>query len=516
MNLSSSFNHEANRRLDDDLRRSDKIVLSILFAHLPFIFFIVPMGYGTHIYGAIPAVFACFASLFAYKTVPGSLTSRAVMSVSLMLMSMILIMQQFGRIEMHFHIFVILAFIIIWRDFRVLLLAAGLIAVHHALSVPLQLSNIQIGHIDYIVYGITCDWETFFIHAAFVIIETGVLLSFCHRMKAQFDLSNNVMSAMQFSARNSDITVDMSQIKTKSELDTDFVATLQNFYKLINDSLAGFKVIGKDLSDYAADSRLSLEDNFTSVTKQNQRIESVAAATEEMSQSIQSVAQTTAKASDLSDDALKNMKVTHDVSSDAVSNVVHLIDDLQQIEVTFSALNKNIQGINSAIAIITEISEQTNLLSLNASIEAARAGEHGRGFSVVAEEVRSLAMKSKDATESIKDMAALINTSVDTMTSNISECQNKGNFAIEGVNNANTSMEKASLNAEKINDLNKLISHMLEEQKNVATEISDTMQQLYVTNTEIIKSTEKSLQSSRETEGLASGVLEKANQFITT
>jgi methyl-accepting chemotaxis protein len=124
--------------------------------------FFIPAGYGTHLQGVIPATLAVVASFAAYNAEKRTLSSRMVISISFMVMSMFIIMQQCGRLEMHFHIFATLAFLLIWRDWRVVVAGAGAITVQHAISVPLQLSGASLGGIPYITYGQACGWPTFF------------------------------------------------------------------------------------------------------------------------------------------------------------------------------------------------------------------------------------------------------------------------------------------------------------------------------------------------------------------
>lgn len=163
---------------------------------------------------------------------------------------------------MHFHIFAAMAFIIIWRDYRMILLAAAVIAVHHALAVPLQLSGIQLGSVPFMVYAQNCNWQTFFIHAAFVVIEAGVLMYFCRRMYGQFMLSTQVMTAMQHAADNSDLTIIFDDINARADTDKAFVGSLKQFYYLINDTISHFTETGTHLGNYASQGGKSLRIQF--------------------------------------------------------------------------------------------------------------------------------------------------------------------------------------------------------------------------------------------------------------
>lgn len=99
--------------------------------------------------------------------------------------------------------------------------------------------------------------------------------------------------------------------------------------------------------------------------------------------------------------------------------------DIQQVEGSVVHLKTVTEGINNFVNLIQGISEQTNLLALNAAIEAARAGEQGRGFAVVADEVRALAKRSADATSEISVLIDEINNQMSTIVNGISHASGK-------------------------------------------------------------------------------------------
>lgn len=116
------------------------------------------------------------------------------------------------------------------------------------------------------------------------------------------------------------------------------------------------------------------------------------------------IARTATKAAEETEKASHDSQSGHDKVESTITNIIHLASELQKSSNIIEKLNTSSLNIGTFVNTINEISEKTNLLSLNAAIEAARAGESGRGFAVIADEVRSLALQTKKSTSEIEAM----------------------------------------------------------------------------------------------------------------
>jgi len=493
-----------------DQQSSDKIMLLILTAHLPFIYFIVPYGFETHLQGAIPATLAVIASTMAYFSAKGTFASRSVIAVSFMMMSMVMIMQQMGRLELHFHIFSALAFLIIWRDWKVLVVAAAAIAVHHAASVPLQLSGSTFAGISYVVYGQTCDWPTFFIHAIFVIVETAILIFFSVRLKKQFEISNQISANLQVAAEQKDLTLDLSGIKSSNDGDNMFLSTLDSFYQFVRKTIGEFQLASADLTKIADNSSNINLDNQDQLGKQSEHISSVATSVHEMANTISAISDTTKNATRASNDAKSLSIKASEKVTDTVSQMGELVTQLRSAKKVVDNLAQDTTEIVGILDVIRSIADQTNLLALNAAIEAARAGDQGRGFAVVADEVRTLAQRSQDATSEINTVIDKLQSAADRAVEMMDLGQKKSENTIQTAEDTKTLLLSAADATNNISDLSLVVASAIEEQKTVSDGITKEMESIHHSNKYVREKSDRAVELSQETSNLGHNIHKSA------
>ncbi|WP_394203502.1 methyl-accepting chemotaxis protein [Shewanella waksmanii] len=226
------------------------------------------------------------------------------------------------------------------------------------------------------------------------------------------------------------------------------------------------------------DFRHTAEDGQSLAANQRSHLDSLATAMEEMTAAVKEVARNAEQSSLETQEANNQVdKGAKDIATtvDAIGILSNEIEDASNAVTT---LNENAAKIDEVVTTINAISEQTNLLALNAAIEAARAGEQGRGFAVVADEVRTLAGRTQEATVEIKAMIESLQTGSQNLTHVMKRTVDKAEEGKKHVLNTGDDLTAISHHSSKVYDMSVLIATSAEEQSAVANEIASNLMEI--------------------------------------
>ena len=404
-------------------RTADRLLRRLLLAHLLLVLALAPLNdtWRETLLAGLPIIVLGWFVAWRWE---GRLAARLAIAVALLSVSALIIHQTGGMIEMHFHIFAILAFLLLYRDWRLPVVGAVVVALHHVLFNYLQTHGTPA-----MVFEHHTGWGIVAVHAGWVVFEVAILVYMARLLAAE---TNAAEGLVRLAARvgEGDLTARAAHgagavgdavqaVNRGTERLADAVRGVRNRAIQVAEVAQTFGSAADHVTGAAEEVARALGEVSAGSQEQALNTQQMASTLGEMARSIGSVADRSQGAAQASQRAVGVARDGSRVIEDAVGRLQAIrqtvLDAAQQIG-ELGAYNDRVEHITR---VIDDMAAQTNLLALNAAIEAARAGEQGRGFAVVAEEVRKLATRSgesaREAADIIRDVQALTGRAVESM-----------------------------------------------------------------------------------------------------
>ncbi|WP_341663670.1 methyl-accepting chemotaxis protein [Vibrio sp.] len=248
----------------------------------------------------------------------------------------------------------------------------------------------------------------------------------------------------------------------------EFVESVQNIMLNISDA-------GSEVSSAAGQLSRSALHIDHSLNQQQSDVETLASAMTEMLATVEEVAARTAEANDASRLAAKEANHSHEIIDKNVGGANELAGEIQSASQVVQQLASDARNVDTVLEVIRGVAEQTNLLALNAAIEAARAGEQGRGFAVVADEVRSLSLRTHESTLEIQNIVEKLQVGAENVVKAMDHGTARATNASELSSQAGMAINKINQEVHTIEEMNQHIATAAEEQTVTVNEMNRNM-----------------------------------------
>jgi methyl-accepting chemotaxis protein len=296
---------------------------------------------------------------------------------------------------------------------------------------------------------------------------------------------------------------DLTQDLKKTGKETGIYLSLINLSNQLTGLIKNSHSISENVSSASHELNAVMDDTQKNAQNELAQMEQIATAINELSSTSQEVSNKAVQAEEETRKAQEsvtsgkltlenNITLTNDIDA-SVTDTAKIVEELKQFAFE----------IGSVTEVINNISDQTNLLALNAAIEAARAGEQGRGFAVVADEVRSLASKTQESTISIQEIIEKLQSQSEKASKNMSENVGLIQKSVLLADHIKASFEEVSSAVQSISDINMLVATASEQQYCVTEDISKNTTQTFDLVHQNVSAIEQTLQASLELSQLA-------------
>ena len=267
-----------------------------------------------------------------------------------------------------------------------------------------------------------------------------------------------------------DLTQKMS-IDTQDEVG-QLASSFNRFTGQLQSLITAIASNCQDVNAIAQNLAASSHSTQSNTEEQHQSVDMIATAMNEMGATVHEIARNANETATAAKQSATETSSSQSIVNSSIEGINSLFEKMQTASEVIQTLAQDVGEIGSVLDVIRGISEQTNLLALNAAIEAARAGEQGRGFAVVADEVRTLAKRTQESTEEINTMIHKLQSGAKDAVTAMDEGIETARTSVESADKAGESLNNITAAIGTITDLSIQVATATEEQSSVVEELN--------------------------------------------
>lgn len=447
--------------LQDHYRKADRIMLGVLWFMVVWSFGLASDS-GTWGQALVIGGGTALAMTALHALIAGERLMRCLIGAAFMVMSALHINQEHGMLEMHFGIFALLAFLVYYRDWLPIVVAAATIAVHHLSFFALQ----QQGAGVFLMPDGT--WSEVFLHAFYVVLESAILIYLAIKANIEAREGEALLSTA------GEITRDPTHIDLRQRCSVNGPVgnRFNQFLNQLSELVSAVVSDTRGLDQTAGSLNKATRHLRDGADRQLAETAQMVDAMQQMSSAIDEVASNADRAAQAANAANTKAEQGRAAVSNSQNEIEMLAKRIDGTDEVVQDLAVQSEHIGRVLEVIRSIAEQTNLLALNAAIEAARAGDQGRGFAVVADEVRNLAQKTATSTREIQEIISRLQNSSRKAAESMQDSRQSVARCVNDSQETTVLLESMVQEIEAISHMNELIAAATHEQTAVSANIS--------------------------------------------